>query len=115
MCGSTEFVLSGNEIKHAKKKTEGTVTVPPEHPCAEHDDDILPVLTVTTFFGEPKRMKSLLNVHVFWKFPFENGRNSDMIRNCLPIMMSASAPDGMPPQRFSNSKLQKSLPVPPCL
>jgi hypothetical protein len=43
--------LSGNEIKHAKKKTGGTVTVPPERPCAEHDDDVLPVLTVTTFLG----------------------------------------------------------------
>ena len=28
MCGSGEFVLPGNEIKHAKKMTEGTKLSP---------------------------------------------------------------------------------------
>jgi hypothetical protein len=30
--GSVKFLLSGDEIKHAEKMTEGTVPVPPGHP-----------------------------------------------------------------------------------
>ena len=56
--------------------TRGIVPVSPHRPCAERDDDVLPVLTITTFFwgAETEQVKSLLNVHVFWKFPFENRR-----------------------------------------
>ena len=57
MCGSGEYRFIRDEIKHAKKMTEGTVPVPRNRPCAERDDDVLPVFTVTTFFGELKRSR----------------------------------------------------------
>ena len=44
------------EIKHAEKMTEGTVPVAPDRPCAERDDDVLPVQRVIPHFllGERK-------------------------------------------------------------
>jgi hypothetical protein len=41
--GSREFLLSGYEIESHGKMTEGTVPVLPDRPCAERDDDVLPV------------------------------------------------------------------------
>jgi hypothetical protein len=59
------FLLSGIEIKCTNKMTEGTVPVPPDRPCAERDDDALPVQVVTQhFFGEHKAVGDETSVSI---------------------------------------------------
>jgi len=85
------------------------MSVYPDHSCAESDDDVVPVRAASHLGGslnsggrKPRERSD------FFIFLFENCSIQKMIKDCYPSlhsMMSAAAPDGAPPRRFSNSKL----------
>jgi hypothetical protein len=60
-----KILFSGYEMESPGKMTEGTVPVPPDRPCAERDDDVLPVQLVTQhFFGEHKAVGDETSVSI---------------------------------------------------
>jgi hypothetical protein len=52
--GSIELLLSADEIKISNTMKEGTVPVLPCRPCAQRDEDVLPVQELRIFLCEHK-------------------------------------------------------------